>query len=292
MTRVRAASERSAHGTSASGLHALIDTFAHMLYCGSAAWHVNDVGFVTEYQPANSNDWIRFTVPVAGPVAAYYDSLTYTGHSRMGHIPDYPWIKYRYHPQWSRQPIVKDNPAMYMRAFEEMTHAMSCIRRNQPYAPNSYKLTGRLRTVIDQLIRKPHDRYELFQDWTADRRQNWKDALETLRSCAFEPQAASLANLPTSANYPVYSEDAWINAHRASGNKRSTDYYRFHEAAHAQVAFVTRTVSEAGLSVIGATPYPTDSELRFKIELFNGDVSQGFLGWNNDKWACLTEREQ
>ena len=54
-------------------MHVLIDTFAHMYYCGSAAWHVNDVGTSTEYQPTGSNDWKSFEVPLYTFVNPYYD---------------------------------------------------------------------------------------------------------------------------------------------------------------------------------------------------------------------------
>jgi hypothetical protein len=188
---------------------------------------------------------------------------------------------------------------MYMRAFEEMTHAMSCIRLGQPYAPNSYTLTGKLRTVIDGLIRTPHPASDLFADWTELRRQNWWGALETLRACASESdQAARLANLPARANYPAYSEDAWINAYRAKSNeqqKRGADYYRFHVAAFAHVAFVIKNVLAAGLPILGTAPVGAQFKVKCldketnKVLGYFGDSGQNYVNVASEITAALCE---
>ena len=116
-------------------MHVLIDTFAHTFFCGSAAWHVNDVNFDPKMRI--EDDWASISIPIFNytPPEFTYNGISYTGHGRMGHIPDYPWITYKYKPQWSKVSIIKDNPTMYRRAFQEMVLAMTCIRKGERYEP-------------------------------------------------------------------------------------------------------------------------------------------------------------
>ena len=166
-------------------MHVLIDTFAHMLFCGSAAWHVNDVNALPEMLV--DGEWVPMLIPVFATQEIYYNSLSYTGHGRMGHIPDYPWITYRYKPQWSATTIVKDNPKMYRRAFQEMVKAMSCIRNKQMYAPpkeseflSNDDADKALLEEITKIITTTEDHYYNLQDYTDERCQNWIDALPAL----------------------------------------------------------------------------------------------------------------
>jgi hypothetical protein len=249
-------------------MHALIDTFAHMLFCGSAAWHVNDVGFSTEYQASEDSGWQSFTVPVASTVNPYYDSVMYTGHGRMGHIPDYPWIKYRYKPQWSAEPIEKDNPKMYMRAFKEMTQAMRCIRSGETYAPLQGPLSGKVRDLVDGIIRKTpdHDGHAMFYDWTDELCGHWVDSLEEFRVCANEPGAENLNNLPLSESYPRYVEDQWVDEARRAKDKSTTNYHAFHKAATAHLAFVEGALAEADLPILGGYHFATARDVRHMLD--------------------------
>jgi hypothetical protein len=252
-------------------MHALIDTFAHMLFCGSAAWHVNDVDVRTEYQAPGKTDWQRFDVPKYTPQNPYYDSIMYTGHGRMGHIPDYPWIKYRYHPKWSAEPVVKDNPAMYKRAFEEMTQAMRCIRSGQTYAPQQAPLEGKLRDVVDGIIRKApdHGGPALFYDWTDELCGHWIDSLQAFRKLAKdkEPGTENLNNLPlTEKSYPQYLEDQWVDEARGAGDKSKTNYHAFHKAVRAHLAYVEKALAEADLPILGGYHFATASDIRHMLD--------------------------
>lgn len=246
-------------------MHALIDTFAHMLYCGSAAWHVNDVGAVPTYK--NGDAWLPFAVPLHTTVNPYYDSVMYTGHGRMGHIPDYPWVTYSYKPAWSNDIIIKDNPAMYYRAFKEMTCAMYCIRTSKEYKVEALDLTGDLAALVKDVIAytpKSTSLGEIFLDWTDMRSDYWKDSLEKFRACAKstvtgldENLAGNLKNLPTQEKYPRYvAKDDWLKDYRGSPSKaEQMDYYRFQAAANAHLSFVDRYLRDNDLPLFGTTPF-------------------------------------
>lgn len=249
-------------------MHALIDTFAHMLYCGSAAWHVNDVGPVPTYK--NGSSWLAFAVPIHATVNQYYDSVAYTGHGRMGHIPDYPWVTYSYKPQWSQDSLVKDNPAMYYRAFKEMTNAMYCVRNNIEYKVDALTLEGDLDQLVKEIIAytpKSSSLGEIFYDWTDMRSDCWKDALPKFKACKNSKAvtsdgvnlAANLQYLPDSAAYPEYkANDDWLRDYK---NGKGQDYYRFQVAANAHLSLVDAYLKENNLPLFGKSPFVTKDSM-------------------------------
>jgi hypothetical protein len=251
-------------------MHVLIDTFAHMLFCGSAAWHVNDVNAIPEMQLPDGSWFAMPPLPEFAPQEIYYNSLSYTGHGRMGHVPDFPWITYRYKPQWSAEPIVKDNPRMYRRAFQEMVRAMTCIRTRTRYTPpgeNEFLQNSpedmRLLDEITKVIKHVEPHYLTFQDYLEERCQVWLNSLPALERHAGK-------SLPQPA---VYNPDQWRNEAVASTAMQQTDYYKFHRAAHTHLNFVRQELHARGLSLLGGLgpvelPYNKNQPVQSGFPLF------------------------
>jgi hypothetical protein len=262
-------------------MHVLIDTFAHMLFCGSAAWHVNDVNAVPEIRFGDR--WLPMAIPLFSTQEIYYNSLAYTGHGRMGHIPDYPWITYRYKPQWSAETIVKDNPTQYLRAFQAMVLAMSCIRTGTPYAPpaDGQFLEGSsddraLLEEIERIIRKSEPEDVFLQDYTDKRCKNWIAALPELAK-----HAATKLPAP-----PSYDPDAWLKAAELSPSVKDSDYYRFQLAAHEHLHFVRKALDQAGLSLLGSMSFATKQDVG---DILNRPMRIKRAGTGKD--ACYWEIE-
>ncbi|MFO0592396.1 MAG: DUF6765 family protein [Polyangiaceae bacterium] len=245
-------------------MHVLIDTFAHMLYSGSAAWHVNDVAEEPEILTLDGR-YVRVAIPpfTYTPQGFYYNSIAYTGHGRMGHVPDLPWVTYRYKPQWSNTPIVKDNPTMYLRAFQEMVTAMRCIRQQRRYDPAQLDSDDQLRRVLEvvsAIIRIRPSVPEavlqgLLNDFTDKRCADWIAALPALRDAS---------GLPLSAP-PKYSADAWLDQMKKHGwtvqQAQTKPYAKFHHAAATHLQWVKDATRDAGLTLLGQAPYATREQL-------------------------------
>ncbi len=235
-------------------MHVLIDTFAHMFYCGSATWHVNEVDEHPEVW--NGKGWQRVLIPpftYSPAVGFYYNSIIYTGHGRMGHVPDLPWVKYRYQPKWSSTPIVKDNPKYYERAFCEMVQAFTCIRNGGDYVPGqplpegspAQRALPRVRSIINTWPRFEELVEGLLNDFPDSRCAVWKKNLPVLAQ-----ESGVAIPLP-----PEYSPDIWLEAANASASIATTDYARWHRAAVAHLQFVKQAVAEAGLTLLGSVPF-------------------------------------
>lgn len=242
-------------------MHVLIDTFAHMLYSGSAAWHTNEV----EQQPEvwNGKQWVRCEIPpftYTPAMGLYYNSIIYTGHGRMGHVPDLPWVKYRYQPKWSNKVIEKDNPTYYRRAFIEMVHAMSCIRNRTPYKPVQSLPSGspgaRAMKRVEAIINTWPDQGDAFlwgslNDFPDARCALWRREIPQL-----EQDAKISMPLP-----PEYNADVWLKTAESSSNVAGTDYAKWHRAAGVHLNFVKQKVWEAGLTLLGGAPFVHKEEI-------------------------------
>ena len=243
-------------------MHVLIDTFAHMLYSGSAAWHVNDVAAQPEVRLSNG-DFLPVAIPAFTytPQGFYYNSVAYTGHGRMGHVPDLPWVTYRYKPQWSKTPIVKDNPKEYRRAFQEMVTAMRCIRERRMYDPNQLDTDDRLERVlgvVSQIIGQPPAVKDalvwgLLNDFPEQRCEVWIGKMKAL---------GEAAGLSLSAP-PKYSADSWFDVAKKECPEKvgDTSYAHFHRAAATHLQWVKDAVRDAGLTLLGEEKYVTKEEL-------------------------------
>lgn len=134
-------------GTQAIGLamHVLADTWAHRNFAGTPSLVINNMGRdLCELVPDDEGGvWKPITFnhnpgDVDDPSIGKYTSSIYVGsensimnlgHGRIGHLPDYSWVHYRYMPAWGDyKEIVKDNPTDYMNAFCQLIYALKYLR--------------------------------------------------------------------------------------------------------------------------------------------------------------------
>lgn len=231
-------------------MHVLADTGAHMYYAGTPAWHVNDAGAdvfdltvspkkkIRWFHPYNIIDTIKGEI--ASPPDLKYDSYCYLGHGRMGHVPDYPWIKYEYTPKWSSQPIVKDNPSTYIQTFKEMVTAMKCIRENRPYnVLVTETIDEAVIAAIDKILRHKYklgDKYDKGVDF---RCEVWKDAIKE-ESIVIGDKAVTMPK--------EHNAKAWYNEIKTSNKPiKETDYYKFNFAAVKHLNFVEDELKAEGI---------------------------------------------
>ncbi len=202
-------------------MHVLADTWAHMYYIGMPAWFINDAKeqvYKIEGTTKTPVKWQRIWPwddstdilqgETATPNALAYNSIVYLGHGRMGHLPDYPYLKYQYGPQWSKNEITKDNPAYFLQAFKQLTKALSCIKNKEPFDINSYAdLPAETEAVITKILTTKVN----------DQSQTWRDHIGKIK-----------VNNVALALPEIYDKDLWLNKLKTMKLPiEKTDYYYF-----------------------------------------------------------------
>lgn len=219
-------------------MHVMADTYAHTYYAGTYSWCLNDVGgTVTEIHQDGSRKnivWVPGGVggeTYAPAISGSYWGTPYLGHIRMGHVPDYPYIKYEYTPRWSSAPLVKDNPTFYLRAFRQITEALRCIRDGRRFDPTAIPaLPADTEAKVVAVLAQ--------RDGTPEKRcAAWRDAL------ANQTFDGRVLGAPVE-----FDHQTWIAACKAkpAPERHSTDYYRFNKAAAAHVELVATTLYRDG----------------------------------------------
>lgn len=200
-------------------MHVLADTWAHMYYAGIPAWFMNDaLNDVYDITRGKTISWVwvwpeidRFNLENCTPTMPAYNSYVYLGHGRMGHLPDYPWIKYRYTPLWSSRPIIKDNPTEFMLAFKQMVKALRCIREGVPFNVGVYEnISQQNEAVINSILNTQVN----------NQSDIWRSNISKIR----------INNIPIEAP-EIYDVNKWLNAMKTAADKRQTDYYKFNYSA-------------------------------------------------------------
>lgn len=223
-------------------MHVLADTGAHMYYAGTPIWHVNDVSDDVIDLTVKPNKKIPF-----GPLSEWcttpgtgYESFNYLGHGRMGHIPDYPWLIYKYHPKWSKDPIVKDNPKEYLRTFKEMVTALRCIREGRTYnVLNVDPLEGMYEKIVLDILNQKHPFGQSYEKNVSTRCNWWVNAIKNLGDFP-EPEK--------------YDPGAWLNKAKQAKSLediKKTDYYKFNKAAIEHLDFVRAYLGDDEIPVTG-----------------------------------------
>jgi hypothetical protein len=278
-------------------IHVLIDTFAHMYFAGTPAWHINNMGDVydvTESDAGRKIAWGGANDEWATPDGLTYNSFMYTGHARLGHLPDYPWVKYRYTPQWSSTPIVKDSREEYTHAFVEMVGALRAIRAGHPYVPKTTSVDATLMDQVRQLI---HARLPFgmpYDNNTGARMENWRRMIPQMK----RPDGAAMKVPET------YNADAWLQQARsvlaARGPIQATDYYRFNLGAREHLTFVERELEREGIKLLDAAADTTgpichwqDLSLMAATDErpYVGKMVEEYspIGWRNEYWPTMAK---
>ena len=276
-------------------MHVLADTWAHCYYIGTPAWYINDAGStVSEFcdgswHKLNFNILTSVGVPYIigdNPASKEYTALGpmptnqgifYLGHGRMGHLPDYPYLHYRYAPQWlsankgGSAEIEKDNTHEFMMAFNQMVYALKCIKNNKPFKVNTY----------DSSYEEEYKRIEdVLRLRKVDQSKDWNNLIGYL----------------TGGGIIEFNKMFWLAIFKEAQDKKKTDYYLFNKAAELHVKCVESFLNSAGLSLQeGYTMQDTITECEAGAEIFVHTLLKehnpkhlstclAYKTWNGDKY--------
>lgn len=125
-------------------MHVLADTWAHSNFAGVGSNVINDINpyfyEIIEKDGKQTERLVEFKHTPGGDDFAnsrYNNSvgqdseaaIMCIGHGRLGHIPDYSYIHYKYMPAWGDYEVIeKNNPEDYYHAFCQMIYAMKYLR--------------------------------------------------------------------------------------------------------------------------------------------------------------------
>lgn len=203
-------------------MHILADTWAHCYFAGIPEKFINDVpGDVWEADKNKSKS--HYSCTPSNPLRD--KSITYLGHARMGHLPDYGFMKYSYCPAWKNgAELIKDNPADFMKAFGQMIAALQYIKGDKEnFNPGDFAKLGRDTECRIQSI---------INTKKADTCVEWKEFIENY---LFSEDEGGLED---------FDKDKCVNEYLSAGNINQTDLFKFLDAAKAHKQFVTAVVGK------------------------------------------------
>ena len=223
-------------------MHVLADTWAHRYFAGTPSMVINNITsyFYEARTVDGKEEWkkVEFRHSVGSPDDLEAGKYTNTmiqfnewsvmnlGHGRVGHLPDYSFIKYRYLPAWGDyEEVIKDNPAEYLCAFAQMVYALKWFRTGDtPFLPDTYDwdAVAPIREQVDAILRK-----------------------RQLLACA---DWKSLGQSLSGTVIPDFSEAAYEEEYLSSplSAKGQTAPGQFIHAALAQKSMVSRKIFESG----------------------------------------------
>lgn len=233
-------------------MHVLCDTWAHTYFAGIPAWSLNDViGSVTNL---DDNSTIRY---VGTPPLSSFNSYSYLGHGRLGHLPDYPYLRYKFKPQWSgNNSIDKHNPSDYLSAFKQMVTVMRCIREGKAYSlKNLDTLDKEINDMIIKIINTNPAKEINNPNLQYQNVKNEGDEYVSSFLCeVWRLYMRKILINNTALDVPNrYDRDLWLNEAKASKAPLTTNYYYFNHAATVHLNFVD-THLQGNDIYIGANP--------------------------------------
>jgi hypothetical protein len=256
-------------------MHVLADTWAHRYFAGTPSWWVNnapdDVFYVSngkkiEYTFVNKQDgnipsWDELFSDnyfLATPPMASFKSFAYLGHGRMGGIPDVPFMRYRYKPQWSNEDVVKDNPTEFMLAFRQMVYAMICVQEGYLFERDTYaEISTELQDTLNEVLCR--------EDYLASK--------------AAEIWQPVITQFYSDASLPAFDKNLWKNqaAAAAAEEMQNTDYYHFNCAAGLHQSYVVSNIDMESRRGSNAQPVK-------RGEIDDTDYVILMKGDNENKW--------
>ena len=236
-------------GMQAAGIamHILADTWAHCNFAGTPSLVINNSnhyfyelfpdgdGYIekklTFRHSASAPDDLERSIYTSSLSVTSENSIMNLGHGRVGHLPDYCFIRYKYLPAWGGyEEIVKDNPADYHNAFCQMIHAMKYLRgAHETFERGHY----------DTEAAAPYEKelQEILNKRQLDASADWKALGEKLSGHEIEPFDLEKYQ----AEYMNAGEDA----------KGDTFLGKFIRAAMAQKSMVTTAIHQSGSKLAG-----------------------------------------
>ena len=236
-------------GMQAAGIamHILADTWAHRNFAGTPSLVINNSnhyfyelfpdgdGYIekklTFRHSASAPDDLERSIYTSSLSVTSENSIMNLGHGRVGHLPDYCFIRYKYLPAWGGyEEIVKDNPADYHNAFCQMIHAMKYLRgAHETFERGHY----------DTEAAAPYEKelQEILNKRQLDASADWKALGEKRSGHEIEPFDLEKYQ----AEYMSAGEDA----------KGDTFLGKFIRAAMAQKSMVTTAIHQSGSKLAG-----------------------------------------
>ncbi len=225
-------------------MHVLADTWAHSNFAGVGSNVINDINSYfyeiiekdgetierkVEFRPVGEDfENSRYSASIGQDSEA---SIMCIGHGRLGHIPDYSYIHYKYMPAWGDYNIIeKNNPEDYYHAFCQMIYAMKFLRgeitefKKDTYAEEP--AAGWKDEIMSMLKTRQYDHDK-----------EWKEMCTRITGNTIDPFDIS--------KY----QDEYLNA--AATQKDDTVLGRFFIAAMKQKSMVTHHIYESGNKLAG-----------------------------------------
>lgn len=253
-------------------MHVLADTWAHMFYVGIPAWFINDaqekVFIITDqmrelYKWRRAWPWDDSTDIIHGdqatPNMLAYNSVVYLGHGRMGHLPDFPWLKYEYTPRWSQEPIIKDNTSYFLKALKQLTKALMCIKNNTPFELNEYAdLPTETEDVIKEILSTTPEHNDQTEVWKAN------IGRIKVNNTALEVPAE-------------YDNKQWLENFKTAAERQKTNYYYFNNSARMHLKLVRDTLAAYNIN-FDSSPREcvVKSKLKCKKGKYIGPIDSGY----------------
>lgn len=228
-------------------MHVLADTWAHRNFAGTPSMVINHIASdcyeLRTVDGETVEKKISFRHKVGGEDDLENGKYTSTvpqlkessvmnlGHGRVGHLPDYSFIRYRYLPAWADyETVLKDNPAEYLHAFAQMVYAMKWLRGEIPeLAKDTYDWEGiaKVRGSVEAILAK--------RQLLASR--DWKELGERL----------------SGREIPEFTDLQYEREYLEAGKREKDDTApgRFLYAALAQKSMVTNRIFHSGSLLAG-----------------------------------------
>ena len=239
---VRLAKDR---GLQAAGIamHVLADTWAHRNFAGTPSLVINNASYyfyelldggerkLKFRHSASAPDDLENSIYTSSLLVNSENNIMNLGHGRVGHLPDYCFIRYKYLPAWGDyEELVKDNPADYRSAFCQMIEAMKYLRGERAdFARDRYD-TQAIAPWEEEIGRILHKRQ-------LDASDDWKALGEKLSGHTIEP-----------FDLNKYQEEY---ASAPNDKKEATFLGAFFRAAMRQKSMVTKAIFESGSKLAG-----------------------------------------
>ena len=229
-------------------MHTLSDTWAHQNFAGTPSMVINDVNETFIYEMIPDGDGYKDIKPTFRHSASAPDdvdgyiytrslgvtnekSIMNLGHGRLGHLPDYSFMRYRYLPAWGDyDEIIKDNPSDYKKAFCQMIKALKYLHGDiDSFSRDEYdtEAISEIESEIEEIIEKRQ--YSVADDWKA--------LGERLSGCEIPP----------------FDNEEYIDEYTDAPEDKKEDTFlgKFITAALAQKSMVSAHIFKSGNKLAG-----------------------------------------
>lgn len=225
-------------------MHVLADTWAHSNFAGIGSNVINDINSYfyeiiekdgetierkVEFRPVGEDfENSRYSASIGQDSEA---SIMCIGHGRLGHIPDYSYIHYKYMPAWGDYNIIeKNNPEDYYHAFCQMIYAMKFLRGEITEFEKDTYTEDAVADWKDEIM-------AMLKTRQYDHDKEWKEMCTRITGNTVDPFDIS--------KY----QDEYLNA--AEAQKDDTVLGRFFIAAMKQKSMVTHHIYKSGNKLAG-----------------------------------------